>query len=81
VPTTRDALASKDLQVDPEFKTFIDIFSHPKTQTTPPSSAGPKYIELTEEFIDGFQEGKNTDLKGGLTELDTQINQALELGR
>src|SRR5258705_13694725 len=50
VPTTRDALASKDLKVDPEFKTFIDIFSNPKTATTPPSSAGPKYIELTEQF-------------------------------
>jgi multiple sugar transport system substrate-binding protein len=81
LPTTRDAMASKELQVDPEFKTFIDIFTNPKTATTPPSSAGPKYIELTEEFIDGFQAGKNADLPGGLSELDTQINQALELGR
>jgi multiple sugar transport system substrate-binding protein len=81
LPTTRDALASKDLQVDPEFKTFIDIFANPKTATTPPSSAGPKYIELTEEFIDGYQSGKNGDLQGGLADLDTQINQALELGR
>jgi multiple sugar transport system substrate-binding protein len=81
VPTTRDALASKDLQVDPEFKTFIDIFANPKTATTPPSSAGPKYIELTEEFIDGYQSGKNGDLQAGLNDLDTQINQALELGR
>ncbi len=81
VPTTKDALASKDLNVDPEFKTFIDIFNHPKTQTTPPSSAGPKYIELAEEFIDGYQSGKTTDLKAGLAELDKQINDALALGR
>ena len=81
VPTTRDALASKDLTSDPEFKTFIDIFTNPKTATTPPSSAGPKYIELTEDFIDGYQSGKTADLKAGLSDLDKQIDQALELGR
>jgi multiple sugar transport system substrate-binding protein len=81
LPTTRDAMASKDLQVDPEFKTFLDIFTNPKTATTPPSSAGPKYIELAEEFIDNYQAGKAGDLPAGLSELDTQINQALELGR
>jgi multiple sugar transport system substrate-binding protein len=81
VPTTKDALASKDLKLDPEFRTFVDIFSNPKTATTPPSSAGPKYIELTEQFIDDYQAGKTPDLKAGLAGLDKQIDQALELGK
>jgi multiple sugar transport system substrate-binding protein len=80
VPHTKAALASKDLQQDPEFKTFIDILNNPKTATTPPNAAGPKYIELAEDFIDGYQAGKTTDLKAGLSDLDKQIDDALALG-
>ncbi|MGH3734656.1 MAG: ABC transporter substrate-binding protein [Micromonosporaceae bacterium] len=81
VPTTKDALASDKLEVDPEFQTFVDIFNHPQTATSPPSAAGPKYFELTQEFIDSYQAGKVKDLEAGLAELDGRINRALELGR
>ena len=81
VPTTKDALASPDLEADAEFQTFLDIFSHEHTATTPPNASGPKYVELTQEFVDGYLAGTTTDLPGGLSELDQRINQALELGR
>lgn len=81
VPSTHDALKSDKLLLDPEFKVFVDIFQHPKTATTPPNASGPKYIELAEEFVDGYQSGKTTDVKAGLTDLDKRIDQALELGR
>lgn len=81
VPSTRDALKSDKLEADPHFKTFLDIFAHPKTATTPPNAAGPKYVELTQEFVDAYLGGTHPDLKKGLTDLDTRINQALELGR
>lgn len=81
VPTTKDALASPDLEADAEFQTFLDIFSHEQTATTPPNASGPKYVELTQEFVDGYLAGTNTDLTGGLSELDQRIDQALELGR
>jgi multiple sugar transport system substrate-binding protein len=81
VPSTKDALASSKLEADKDFQVFIDIFKHKDTQTTPPNASGPKYIELTEEFVDQWQSGKVAELKGGLAELDTKINQALELGR
>lgn len=81
IPSTRDALSSDKLQVDPDFKVFIDIFQHPNTATTPPNASGPKYIELAEEFVDAYQSGKTPDLRAGLTDLDKRIDEALQLGR
>jgi multiple sugar transport system substrate-binding protein len=81
VPTTSDALASPDLQVDEKFQVFLDIFSHPETSTTPPNASGPKYVEMAQEFVNGYLSGADKDLAGGLTDLDKRIDQALELGR
>ena len=81
VPTTKDALASDQLEVDAEFKTFVDIFADADTATTPPNSAGPKYVELTQEYVNGYLSGPPTDPTAGLKKLDTTIDQALELGR
>lgn len=81
VPSTTDALASPDLEVDPAFQTFLDIFAHPDTATTPPNSGGPKYIELAQEYINGYLAGKATDPAQGLDDLDDRIDRALELGR
>lgn len=81
VPTTSDALASPDLQVNEKFKVFLDIFEHPETSTTPPNASGPKYVEMAQEFVDGYLSGANKDLAGGLKDLDRRIDQALELGR
>lgn len=81
VPTTSDALASPDLQVDEKFQVFLDIFANPNTSTTPPNSSGPKYVEMAQEFVNGYLSGANKDLTGGLTDLDKRIDQALDLGR
>lgn len=81
VPTTSDALASPDLQADEKFKVFLDIFEHPETSTTPPNASGPKYVEMAQEFVNGYLSGANKDLTGGLKDLDTRIDQALDLGR
>jgi len=81
VPTTEASLASPKLEVDPEFRTFLDIFANPQTSTTPPSAAGPKYVELAQEFCNSYESGKSTDLAGGLKGLDRRIDQALDLGR
>jgi multiple sugar transport system substrate-binding protein len=80
VPTTTDALASPALQVDPEFKTFLDIFNHPKSSTTPASSVGPAYQETFGQYVDKWQSGKGGDLAGGLTNVDKQIDDLIALG-
>jgi multiple sugar transport system substrate-binding protein len=81
VPTTTDALNSPGLQTDDKFKTFLDIFANPNTSTTPPNASGPKYVEMTQEFVNSFLSGAKPDLSGGLKELDNSIDQALDLGR
>src|SRR5262249_31022320 len=80
VPTTTDALASPDLQLEPEFKTFIDIFNNPKSSTTPPSSTGPGYQEKFQDFLNTYQAGQVRDRAAGLKGVDDQINQLIQLG-
>jgi multiple sugar transport system substrate-binding protein len=80
IPSTKEALASPDLKLDAEFKVFVDIFNHPKTSTTPPSSAGPAYQETFQTFCDTWQSGGTTDLGKGLSDVDKQINSLLQLG-
>jgi multiple sugar transport system substrate-binding protein len=81
VPTTKDALASDRLEADEQFQTFLDIFANPNTSTTPPNASGPKYVEMAQEFVNGYLSGTSTDLPGGLRDLDQRIDQALDLGR
>jgi multiple sugar transport system substrate-binding protein len=81
VPTTKDALASDRLATDEQFSTFLDIFADPGTSTTPPNASGPKYVEMAQEFVNGYLSGTSTDLSGGLRDLDQRIDQALALGR
>jgi multiple sugar transport system substrate-binding protein len=80
VPTTTDALKSSDLKVEPEFKTFIDIFSNPGSSTTPPSTTGPGYQQKFQDFLTDYQAGKVKDLDAGLKGVDTEINQLFQLG-
>lgn len=80
IPTTNAALSSPDLQVDANFKTFIDIFSNANTSTTPPSAAGTAYQDDFQTFLNNWQAGKVSNVDQGLTTLDSQINQHLALG-
>jgi multiple sugar transport system substrate-binding protein len=79
VPSTKAALASPDLEVDPAFKTFLDIFGHPMTTTAPASAVGPAYQETFSEFCQEWQAGNTTDLKAGLADVDNQVNQLIKL--
>jgi len=81
VPSTQDAMESPDLKLDEQFQTFMDIFANERTATTPPNSAGPKYIELTQDYVNGYLAGEGGGLETGLRDLDEEINQALDLGR
>ncbi len=80
IPTTSEALASKDLQLSPEFTTFIDIFNNPLSSTTPPSTTGNAYQEKLQDFLVSWQAGKVKDLGAGLRDVDEQINATLKLG-
>jgi multiple sugar transport system substrate-binding protein len=80
VPTTTDALADPGLQLEPEFKTFVDIFTNANSQTAPPSPSGPAYQETFQKFLDSWQSGQAKDLDAGLKDVDKQINDLTKLG-
>lgn len=80
LPTTVGAVGDPGLQVEPEFKVFMDIFASPNSSTSPPTASGPAYQETFGTFLTNWQAGKVKDLGAGLTDADKQINSVMTLG-
>ena len=80
VPTTGESLSSPDLKVDENFQTFLDVFQHPQSATTPATAAGAEgYTGTMGDFTERWQQGKVADLEQGLKEVDEQMT--TDLGR
>jgi multiple sugar transport system substrate-binding protein len=79
VPTTKDALASPDLEVSEQFKTFLDIAASGLTRTTPPNVLGAAYQQALGDYWDKYQAGNGGDLTAGLKGVDKSIDDALSL--
>ena len=79
VPTTADALASPDLAVTPQFKTFLDIVSNEHSGTTPPSPVGAGYQQSFEDFWHKYQSGSGSGLAAGLAKVDKDIDASIAL--
>jgi multiple sugar transport system substrate-binding protein len=77
VPTTASSAKSPDLKPDPKFETFVKIFEHPTTTTTPVTAAGSAYQELFNGFVNKWQAGRVDDLEAGLDDIDKQIDAQL----
>lgn len=77
VPTTFASLKSPDLQVTPQFKTFLDIFSNPGSHFKETSGIGADDQAIFASFIDKWQAGQVSDLQAGLRQTATQIDAAL----
>ena len=65
VPTTKDALASPDLEVTDQFKTFLDIAASGLTRTTPPNVLGAAYQQALGDYWEKYQAGNGGDLPPG----------------
>jgi multiple sugar transport system substrate-binding protein len=81
VPTTHAALESPDLQVDDAFKTFLDVFENPASQTSPSTANGAVYQNQFDAFFQQWERGKVDDLDAGLAKTDEEIDKALQLGQ
>jgi multiple sugar transport system substrate-binding protein len=80
VPSTNASLQNPELAGDPRFKTFMDIFSNPKSDFKPITPIGQVDVDLLGTFAEKWQAGKVPDLTGGLGKIDTQISKQLQLG-
>ncbi|MEV6653558.1 ABC transporter substrate-binding protein [Streptomyces sp. NPDC051219] len=74
VPSTLAALKSPKLKVEPEFKTFIEIAQHPKSNTTPAQADGGAYQVTFQDFGYQYEKGAVKDLKAGLEKTARQID-------
>lgn len=77
VPTTFASLRSPDLDVTPEFKTFLDIFRNPLSHYKPPTPIGSADQDILAAFAEKWQAGEVTDLAGGLQQVASQIDDQL----
>jgi multiple sugar transport system substrate-binding protein len=80
VPTTKDALSSPNLEVSPQFKTFLDISSNKNVMTTPASPLGAGYQNTFQDWWNKYQ-SQGGDIDAGLKSVDKQINDALALSK
>ncbi|HYY81424.1 MAG TPA: ABC transporter substrate-binding protein, partial [Actinomycetes bacterium] len=80
VPSTFDSLKDQQLQNDPHFKTFLDVFQNPQSTFKPITPIGVADVDMFLTFATKWQAGKVPDLGAGLKGLDDQINKQLQLG-
>jgi multiple sugar transport system substrate-binding protein len=80
VPTTYDSLESPDLDVTPEFQTFLDLFENEDSYYKGNTEIGALDQDTFEAFIDTWQNGQVADLQAGLQETADQIDAQLAQG-
>jgi len=80
VPTTYAALKSPDLDLPPQFQTFLDVFVNPLSGYRPTTPIGDKDQTVIGNVADKWQNGNEPDLSTGLQDaaqqVDTALNQA-----
>ncbi|QRX92307.1 ABC transporter substrate-binding protein [Streptomyces noursei] len=74
VPSTKAALTSPELNVDPNFRTFLGIAANPHSTALPPSNNGDMYVTSLQDFSYLAEAGKVPDLDAGLRDLDARID-------
>ncbi|WP_370970838.1 extracellular solute-binding protein [Amycolatopsis sp. cg9] len=78
VPSTKASLTSPKLDLQPQFKTFLDIYDSGKlvaNQTTP---IGDAHLKAVNDFAEKWQAGSVPDLVAGLKTVDAQVNDELK---
>ncbi|OII38365.1 sugar ABC transporter substrate-binding protein [Curtobacterium sp. MMLR14_010] len=78
IPTLTSALTSSDLEVDENYKTFVDVAGDPKTITSPATADGAAYIGTFTKFWQAYQQNGG-DLDAKLKKLDSDIDNANQL--
>ena len=77
VPTTLESMGSPDLDLTPQFQTFLDIFTNPDSYNKGASDIGSADQDLMAEFFADWQAGDISDLQAGLDDVAQQINDQL----
>ena len=79
IPTTQASATSPDLELDPRFDTFAQIYLNPNSSSPPITVSGSLYGDLTATFMQEWQAGKVPDLQAGLEKLASDIDAQMQL--
>jgi multiple sugar transport system substrate-binding protein len=77
VPSTIASLTDPKLKVDPQFKTFLDMYSSGKLLPNPSTPIGDAHLKAVNDFAESWQAGAVPNLEEGLKKVDAQINDEL----
>jgi multiple sugar transport system substrate-binding protein len=77
VPTTNASLTSPDLDLPPQFQTFLDVFQNPSSHYSPTTAIGGDIQTYLNAFVQKWETGEATDLQQGLQDAQDQTNDAL----
>jgi len=80
VPTTFPSLESPDLDVTPQFQTFLDVFADQGSHYKQTSEIGTADQDLVSNFGEDWQAGDVSDLQEGLQATAEQIDNELAAG-
>lgn len=79
VPTTKDALASPNLDFPPQFQTFLDVIASPHLATNPATVIGSGNQDTFATYWQAWQSGDGGDLTAGLNKVDEDIDNSIAL--
>ncbi|MDQ2583422.1 ABC transporter substrate-binding protein [Saccharothrix yanglingensis] len=77
IPSTKAALDDPRLEVDENFRTFVDLAKSGKLQGNPVTPIGDAHIKAIGDFATSWQAGKVTDLMAGLEDVDRRIDEQI----
>jgi multiple sugar transport system substrate-binding protein len=78
VPTTVAAINSPDLNLPPQFDTFMEVFQNPGSGWVPTTALGAEIGTYIGQFAEQWQAGKQTDLQAGLQQAQDQTDSAFQ---
>ncbi len=81
MPSTEASRTSPDLTLPEASDTFLHIVSNPYSVTVTPALSGSAVGESVLKFMQQFQAGDVSNLQEGLTKLDSDIMNAIELSK
>lgn len=79
VPTTKDSLASPNLDFPPQFQTFLDVVASPHLATNPATVIGSGNQDTLSTYWEAYQSGAGGDLTEGLSKVDEDIDNSIAL--
>jgi len=79
IPTLKAAANSPNLSAPAPYKTFITASQNPNSKTSPVTAIGSTLTQTMDDYWNKYQSGNGDGLNAGLTKVDDDINNALEL--